>query len=123
MKILIATPAFGGIITTRYMECFLQTMGEIGSLGHQITIGLSDRDALISRARNHLATVAMENDFDKVLFIDADNVWKPEHVFTLLKSDKHIVGGTYPYKAFPIRMVLNPLQEHYYVLQSRKCVS
>ena len=113
MKILLATPAFGGILTTRYFDSFLKTMGAISEAGHEMSVITMDRDALISRARNALATLALENNFDKLLFIDSDTVWEPEHVFMLLNSDKKIIGGTYPYKKFPIKLVYQPLPKHF----------
>lgn len=112
MKILLATPAYGGILTTSYFTSFLKTMSAISEAGHDMAVITMDRDALISRARNACATMALENNFDKLLFIDADMVWEPEHVFMLLKSDKKIVGGTYPYKKFPIKLVYQPLSKH-----------
>lgn len=109
MKILIATPAYGGILTTKYFQAFIATLGVLNLEGHEVSVMTLDRDALISRARNSCAMVALENKFDKLMFIDADIVWKPEHILMLLKSNKEIIGGTYPYKSLPIKLVYHTL--------------
>ncbi len=112
MRILIATPAYGGLLTTGWFTSFLETLGEMPKHGHHISVLTVDRDALISRARNTSAMVALENKFDKVMFIDSDHIWKPEQLLMLLKSDKKIVGGTYPYKRMPLGLVFNAIPEH-----------
>ncbi len=108
LKILMATPAYGGILTTRYMASFLETMGAVNSAGHKLTwTAIEDGNA--SQARNKAADLALEHGFDKLLFVDSDQVWKAEQVMMLIDSCKEIVGGTYPYRSFPIRLVFNPL--------------
>lgn len=109
MKLLIATPSYGGMLTTRYFEAFFETMGAVQAAGHEINTLMYERDALVSRARNACAMIALKSGADKVLFIDSDVVWLPEHVLRLLRSDKQIIGGTYPYKKFPIKLVYNAL--------------
>lgn len=106
MKLLIATPAYNGNLTTDYFNAFLQSLPMFNSLGVQVSVLTSERDGLISRARNSCAMFAMENEYDKVLFIDSDIVWKPIDVEKLLTSTKHIVGGTYPYRSLPLNLVV-----------------
>lgn len=110
MKLLIATPAFGGMIATRYFESFMQTMAKVNSKGHQMTVVTVERDGL-GLARNGCASAAIEHGFDKILFIDADIVWRPDQVMMLLESDKDIIAGTYPYKSYPLKLVFNALND------------
>lgn len=63
---------------------------------------------LINQARNRSAHYAINNGYDKILFIDADIIFKPEHVMALLKSKRRIVGGAYPLKGFPIKLNFVP---------------
>lgn len=109
MKILIATPVFNSMMHMKYVNSFLSTSAVLSAHGHQVTLAMNDRDGLISMARNFCAKAAMEKGFDKLLFIDADIVWRPEDVLKLLESKEMIVGGTYPYKELPIRLVFNAM--------------
>lgn len=65
----------------------------------------------ISQCRNRCAHRAINGKFDKLLFIDADISWEGLDILKLLKSDKKIIGGTYPLKAFPIRLNFVPKHE------------
>lgn len=106
MKLLIATPAYNGTLTTDYFTSFLGMLPALSSQGVQVGVYTAERDGLISRARNACAMFAMENGFDKVLFIDSDIVWKPSDVEKLLSSTHLIVGGTYPYRSMPLTLVV-----------------
>jgi hypothetical protein len=119
MKILIATPAHGGMITTRYLASFIETTGTVNGKGHRIS-WTSIEDGNVGQARNKAADIALENKFDKLLFIDSDVVWKAEQVMMLLESDKEIVGGTYPNRGFPIRLVFNALPDERDLFQDTK---
>lgn len=113
MKLLIATPSYRGTVTTLYVQSLLATMEMLRSAGIEHKLFTLDADALISRARNKCAELCLDIGFDRILFIDSDIVWTPEHVKRLCDSDRDIVGGTYPMKAFPVTPNLNPLNEHY----------
>ncbi len=112
MNLLIATPSYGGILTTGYFNSFLKTMAQLSGSNVNVSVMVDDRDALISRSRNKLATFALESKrIDKMLFIDSDIVWTPNDVLLLLASKKDIIGGVYSYKKFPINPVVNGLSE------------
>lgn len=95
-------------------------MSALNDAGHEFSVVTMDRDGLISRARNMCGMIAMDGGFDKLLFVDADIVWEPQDVLTLLNSDKKIIGGTYPYKGLPINLVFNALPEHQDLFSERK---
>lgn len=111
MRILIATPCFGGQLTTQYLGSALQTVHGFMSDDISHAFYLLDNESLIPRARNKCAQYALDKGYDKLLFIDADMVWKYEDVQRLLKSEHKIVGGTYPLKMYPIKLNFNPLPE------------
>lgn len=113
-KVLFATPAYHGVITTQYTLALLRTWDTLKAEKQwHPTLFTVDSDSLISRARNRCANVALNGGFDCLLFIDSDIIFTPEHVKLLLDSDKDIIGGTYPLKTFPVMPNLNPLPEHY----------
>lgn len=109
MKVLIATPSFDGNVKLGYHHSLLETIPYLTRAGVGFSL-INEARNLINQARNRSAHYAINNGFDKLLFIDSDIKWKPEHVMELLKSDKKIVGGVYPVKAYPIRLNFVPLQ-------------
>lgn len=98
-KILIATPTYDGKIDVWYAN----------SLAESIRLGLANNiyfhpvymsyDALVQRARNDLLAIAVENDFDCIIWIDADIEWQPEWLLKLVNSKEDVIGGTYRRKA------------------------
>lgn len=112
MKLLIATPAYGGQVTTGYLVSLLETFALLREAGIDVEVYTIGTESLISRGRNSCAKYAIDGGFDKLLFIDADLIFSFENVKRLLESDKLIVGGTYPLKNFPITLNFNPLVEH-----------
>jgi len=43
------------------------------------------------------------------MFVDADIMWFPQQVLKLLSADKDVVGGIYPQKTIPPKMVVNTI--------------
>lgn len=113
MRLLIATPAYGGLVTTVYLTSVINTYTHLIKTGlvEDVNVFTLGNESLISRGRNKCARHALTEGYDKLLFIDADMAWQPEDVELLLRSDKPIIGGTYPFKCFPITINFNPLPE------------
>lgn len=98
-KVLIATPSYDGRIDVWYAN----------SLAESIRLGLANDiyfapvymsyDALIQRSRNDLIAIAIESEFDDIIWIDSDIEWNPEWLLKLLNYDVDVVGGTYPKKS------------------------
>lgn len=107
-KLLIATPAYGGLFTLQYVESLLGVQNFFGRERIPVGTYFMGNESLITRARNACATLAMEK-FDKLLFIDSDVGFKEEDVAKLYYSEKRIVGGLYPHKTYPITLNYNPL--------------
>jgi hypothetical protein len=49
-------------------------------------------DALIQRSRNDLVALAVEQDFDGILWIDSDMEWAPQWAIDVVNSDKDVLG-------------------------------
>lgn len=120
LKVVIATPAYGGLVTTQYLGSLLTTAVMAATDNVKLSVYTMDNESLIPRARCKCAQFAMSQDFHKLLFIDADLAWSWEDVKRLLDSDKDIVGGTYPIKTHPITLNLNTLKEHEHVYNANK---
>ena len=100
MRILIAVPALDFVNTDFFQSCIsLQHVGEV-----QWTIA---RSSLVYTARNALADSAIDNGFDRVMWIDSDMVFAPDMLQRFsedLDEGRDFVCGLYfkrktPYKA------------------------
>ena len=110
-KILIATPAFGGLVTTQYLTSLLDTIAQFLIQGVPHSVYTIANESLISRGRNRCAQYALEHGFDKLFFIDADIGWAWPDVARLIKTDKLVIGGTYPLKQLDPMLNYNPMPE------------
>jgi hypothetical protein len=92
-KVLIATPSYDGKVSVYYANALAET----------IRLGLSEDiyfhavymsfDALVQRARNDLVAVALEADFDDILWIDSDMEWSAEWAVKFVKSELDVLGA------------------------------
>lgn len=108
MKVLIATPAYGGLVTCDYVNSVVALILKFQSIGVDSVHRMIGNESLVPRARNNLATYALNEGFDKLLFIDADLRFTPDDVLRLFIGP-HIVGGTYPLKNYPITLNYNAI--------------
>lgn len=91
-RILIATPSYDGKVDVWYASALHRTtiLGlENEILFHPIFMSY---DALIQRSRNDLIAIAVENDFDGMLWIDADMEWDPQWAVDVVNSQKSVLG-------------------------------
>ena len=101
VKIAILTPCYGSLCFVNYVQCLMATNEMCRNYGIPLMIEFCRNDSLVSRARNNLVAKAMnDHDVTHILFIDADITWSPVDVLKLVISDKSLVGGVYPLKAY-----------------------
>jgi glycosyltransferase involved in cell wall biosynthesis len=105
MKLLVGTPMYGGMCSGEYQRSCVQLTGMAKELGVDLSFCIILNNSLVHMARNTIATVALKNGFDYLLFIDADIHFNPEDVFRMIKADKPIIGGVYPKKTINWQMV------------------
>lgn len=111
MKLFVACPSHSGSVTCAFMSSWIDTMMGLMADGIDHVIKFHVGESAIGRGRNHLALDFLESGCDKLLFLDTDLLWKYRDIQRLIRSDKAIIGGTYPLKAFPITLNFNPLRE------------
>jgi hypothetical protein len=91
-KVLIATPSYDGKVDVWYTSALHQTT----ILGMQNDIYFHpvfmSYDALVQRSRNDLVALAVENEFDGILWIDADMEWASPWALDLVNSGKDVLG-------------------------------
>lgn len=95
MKVLIATPAHDGRLDVWYTTSLVNSVRiaqENNIFLHPVFMSY---DALVQRARNDLFRLAVENDYDNMIFIDADLEWNPMWIMELLSRPEDVIGGTY----------------------------
>jgi hypothetical protein len=111
-SILLATPAFGGMLHSKYVTSIIPSCNELAVRGIPNGIYILPNESLISRARNRCAAFALKHGFERLMFIDADIGWNLEDFKSILQSDKRVIGGTYPIKQLsPSRLAYNPFDQ------------
>jgi hypothetical protein len=92
---MIATPAYGGVVSTAYLESLLA----LASSGLNLTLMVINKESLVSRARNTcVASFLDDESYTHLLFIDADIGFSLDGVRRLFAKDAPVVAGTYPKK-------------------------
>jgi hypothetical protein len=98
-KVLIGTPSIDGRVDVWYCNSLVNTV-KLGLLnGISIQAVYTSYDSLIQRCRNSLFKIAVEQDFDDLIFIDSDVEWQPDWIFKLLSAPEPIVGAALVKKA------------------------
>ena len=105
-KVLIGTPAYDGRVDVWFANSLVNTIRMSYEKETIVVPVYMAYDSLVQRARNDLVRLAIEEDFDDLIFIDSDVEWDPAWVFKLLEYPEDVVGGTYPKKTdepqFPV---------------------
>jgi hypothetical protein len=110
-KIHFMTPCYGGQITEVCFSSYLQwtIMAMQNNLNFQIDT-LSN-ESNVNRARNSCAAKFLAGNATHLMFVDADIQFNPQDIVKLVGHDKDIVGGIYPQKTLPPKMVVNTLKD------------
>jgi hypothetical protein len=100
IHLVVATPCFGGQVSTPYVRSIFGLQNAVRSLSNlRLKVELRDGDALITRARANLMTSFLDDPTaTHLLFIDADIGFTPDQVFRLIESGADVVAGVYPIK-------------------------
>ena len=89
-KIFIGTPCYGGMITADYFKSCLRLVNEAPKQNIQLQFGTIGNESLITRARNTLVQLFMDDpgNYTHLLFIDADIGFSEKSVFRMLDLDE-----------------------------------
>jgi hypothetical protein len=97
--ILVATPCYGGQVTSLYTLSLLGLQRACAEIGIGLSFRLIAGDSLITRARNLAVQQFLATpEATHLLFIDADIGFAPEQALALLAADKEVCGAVYPLK-------------------------
>ena len=109
MKIHFMTPCYGGSITEVCFSSYLQWTILAMQNNLNFTIDTLSNESNVNRARNSCAAKFLAGDATHLMFVDADIQFRAEDIVKLIAHDKEIVGGIYPQKTLPPKMVVNTL--------------
>jgi hypothetical protein len=98
MKVLIGTPAYGGMITEGYFQSVLNLKNHAFALGLDVSIMTLTNESLVTRARNEIVAAFMSGDYTDLLFIDADIKFEAEHVLRILEAPFEVCATPYAMK-------------------------
>jgi hypothetical protein len=98
MKVLIGTPAYGGMITEGYFQSALNLKNHAFALGLDVSIMTLTNESLVTRARNEIVAAFMADDYTDLLFIDADIKFEAEHVLRILNAPFEVCATPYAMK-------------------------
>jgi len=108
-KIHFLTPCYGGNITE---VCFSSYLGfTIMAMQNNINFQIDtlSNESNVNRARNSCAAKFLSGDCTHLMFVDADIQFDPKDIVKLINHNKDIVGGIYPQKTLPPKMVVNTI--------------
>ena len=108
-KIHFLTPCYGGNITEVCFSSYLGFTIMAMQNGINFQIDTLSNESNVNRARNSCAAKFLSGDCTHLMFVDADIQFKPQDIVKLINHDKDIVGGVYPQKTLPPKMVVNTL--------------
>ena len=108
-KIHFLTPCYGGNISEVTFSSYLgfTIMAMQNNINFQIDT-LSN-ESNVNRARNSCAAKFLNSDCTHLMFVDADIQFDPKDIVKLINHNKDIVGGIYPQKTLPPKMVVNTI--------------
>jgi hypothetical protein len=97
--LMVATPCYGGQVTTAYANSLLRLQSACRGRGVDFEWLMLGGDALITRARADLVAHFLDRpDTTHLLFIDADIGFEPAQVFRLMDFGAEVTAAAYPAK-------------------------
>ena len=98
MHLVIGTPMYGGMCSSEYVQSLLALKDGMQAAGHTVTCIFLGNESLIQRGRNTIAWHFLNTDASHLLFIDADQKFRPADVAKMIRADKEIIVGCVPMK-------------------------
>jgi len=99
MNIFIGIPCYAGNLHANFVQSLMKMSSELVLYKIPHKIEYITTESLISRARNTLTAMFYSNpNYTHFLFLDADLVFHPLAILSLIKSNKQLSGCPYPKK-------------------------
>jgi hypothetical protein len=98
-KLFVATPCFGGMVTSVYAGSLLKLLYACQQRDIELKTQMLGGDALVTRARANLVANFLDDPtMTHLLFVDADIGFEPAQAFRLLDFDADVTAAIYPIK-------------------------
>lgn len=108
----IGLPCYGGMLFESTMTSLIQFVMLASKIGLSWSLDTMSNESLVTRARNNLMAKMRHNQAaTHYMFIDSDIRFTSESIFQMIATDKDIIAGSYPKKAYPIEVNLNLKQQ------------
>ena len=112
MKVLIATPMYGGFCTSGYTASMIELMKKYSKSDDiEIEYMYGTNEALVTRARNICASIFLKSDASHLLFIDSDIQFNPEQLYRMIQTKNDFVCGIYPKKNIQWNQVVDAVKQ------------
>lgn len=100
IRLVVATPCFGGQVSSLYAASMLKLQGAVRSYANlRMKLELDEGDALITRSRANLVARFLDDpEATHLLFIDADIGFEPGQALRLLTYGADVCAAAYPIK-------------------------
>lgn len=98
MHLMVGTPMYGGQCNSEYAQSIMELRESMQKYDHTVTCVFLGNESLVQRARNTIVWHFLNSDASHLLFMDADQKFRPGDVAKMLKADKDIIGGPVPMK-------------------------
>lgn len=113
MKILLATPCAQGVVRYEYCQSILtQVFNHPERLAnqerYQVALYLVGGYSGLGKDRGIIASYALREGFDKLVFIDSDQKFYWNQFKALVDSDKPVVAGVIALKDYPQNLNFTP---------------
>jgi hypothetical protein len=96
VKILVATPVAGGVVTHDYLHGIAAFLARCAELRWS-AVHVTQPDGLVTRSRNSFASLVVRDpSFTHLLMLDADVVVSAEGLERLVRSGHHVAGCCVP---------------------------
>ena len=92
MKVIFCIP--GRTFSDRFLQSWTNLIKYLPSINVEWEL-VSEYSPIIQDVRQRCVGKAISKDYDYIMWIDSDIVFKPQHFFKLLEHDKDIVSGLY----------------------------
>lgn len=101
--LMIGVPMYGAIAHGSFAKSLMEFMVLATKYGLNVRPYFIFNESLITRARNYIADEFMRSDYSRLLFIDSDIEFNPEHIIHMLAiqtddSEYDVLCGPYPKK-------------------------
>lgn len=97
-SVMIATPAYGGQVTEKYLQSSLSLAFESTRMGLNVGFFTVTGESLITRARNNMLQTFIDSTYEQLLWIDADIGYDPVNVMRLVNSSHEVTAAPYALK-------------------------